>query len=150
MTEGASPKHVFSRRFIMTGGGEDARLAQDSLLEAVQQRNYDAGSCFAIRLALEEALSNAFKHGNKNDPGKVVTLDCRVDGQSVVLDVRDEGRGFDPDAVPAPDLEADLEERAIGGLGLYFMRELMDEVHFEFTPDAGNVLTMIKRREKTP
>jgi len=55
--------------------------------------------------------------------------------------------------VPEPDLHTSLENRKEGGLGLYFIRRLMDEAHFEFTSDSGNILTMIKRKEhqeKTP
>jgi serine/threonine-protein kinase RsbW len=63
---------------------------------------------------------------------------------TVVL--RDKGRFFDPTSVPDPDLQANLEDRTGGGLGLYFMRQLMDEVHFEFTPGSGNLLTMVKRK----
>ena len=61
--------------------------------------------------------------------------------------LRDYGRPFDPASVPEPDLHASLEDRRGSGLGLYFMRQLMDKVHFEFTPDSGNVLTMVKRKE---
>ena len=73
---------MFSRRFILTTG-EEARQAQESLLQALEEQEFDASCCFAVRLALEEALSNAVKHGNKNDPTKTVTLQCRVedDGQ---------------------------------------------------------------------
>ena len=73
------PDEVFSQRFVLSFEGDDVRLAQEVLLGAVEARNFDASCCFAIRLAIEEALSNAFKHGNKNDPKKVVTMDCRVE-----------------------------------------------------------------------
>jgi anti-sigma regulatory factor (Ser/Thr protein kinase) len=61
--------------------------------------------------------------------------------------LRDYGHPFDPSRVPEPDINAGLEERKAGGLGLYLIRKLMDEVHFEFTPDSGNVLTMVKHKE---
>jgi serine/threonine-protein kinase RsbW len=66
-------------------------------------------------------------------------------GLTVIL--RDYGRPFNPTSVPEPDLYASLEDRKIRGLGLYFIRQLMDQVRFEFTADSGNVLTMIKRKE---
>jgi serine/threonine-protein kinase RsbW len=58
--------------------------------------------------------------------------------------LRDQGRGFDPGDVPEPDLISPLEERQIGGLGIYLMTRLMDEVHFDFNPQSGNLLTMVK------
>jgi serine/threonine-protein kinase RsbW len=63
--------------------------------------------------------------------------------------LRDHGRPFDPSNVPEPNVNAALEDREEGGLGLYLIRKLMDEVDFEFTPDSGNVLIMVKRREMT-
>jgi len=65
---------VFRQQFILTGADDDVRSAQAALLAAIEKQSFDASSCFAVRLALEEALSNAFKHGNKNDPSNVVRL----------------------------------------------------------------------------
>jgi serine/threonine-protein kinase RsbW len=59
--------------------------------------------------------------------------------------IRDWGTRFDPLAVPTPDVSAPLEERPLGGLGLYLMRQTMDEVGFRFDEDDGNILTMVKR-----
>jgi serine/threonine-protein kinase RsbW len=60
--------------------------------------------------------------------------------------MHDDGISFDPSNVKQPNLKADLSERQIGGLGLYLMRKLMDEVHYESNPHTGNLLTMTKRR----
>ena len=141
MSEGASSNEVFHERFILTGGDGGVEEAQAALLAAIELREYDSGSCFAIRLALEEALSNAFKHGNRNDPAKIVTLDCRVDGSSVVIDIEDEGEGFDPEAVPDPTEEENLEIPA--GRGIVLMRSFMTEVAFQ---PPGNRVRMTYRR----
>jgi len=66
------------------------------------------------------------------------------DGAITIIMV-DHGESFDPSAIPLPDLKADLSERKIGGLGIFLMRKLMDEVHYE-SRKSGNVLTMIKRK----
>jgi serine/threonine-protein kinase RsbW len=60
--------------------------------------------------------------------------------------MRDNGKAFDASSVRQPDLKADLSERQIGGLGMYLMRKLMDEVHYESNSRTGNLLTMIKRK----
>ena len=62
--------------------------------------------------------------------------------------IRDHGKPFDPSTVVTPDLDADIDNRAVGGLGVFLMKQLMDEVHFEPLGEAGNVLTMVKRRKK--
>jgi serine/threonine-protein kinase RsbW len=120
---------VYNERFILTCEGEDARDAQGRVLAAIEECNFDASCCFAVRLALEEALSNAFKHGNKNDPEKVVTLRCRIDGESIEIDIEDQGDGFDPEAVPDPTEEENLEIPA--GRGIVLMRSFMTDVRFE-------------------
>jgi serine/threonine-protein kinase RsbW len=122
-----SSNEPFSGRFVLNNRREDIESAERSLIEAVEQRSYDHSSCFAIRLALEEALSNAFKHGNKNDPNKVVRLECEVDRQVVVIDIQDEGEGFDPGSIPDPTAEENVEIPA--GRGLTLMRAFMTEVN---------------------
>jgi serine/threonine-protein kinase RsbW len=74
-------------------------------------------------------------------------------GQDLEVTLIDCGKPFDPSLVPGPNLDAELEDREVGGLGLYFIFQLMDEVHFSFTKklELGkncNLLRMIKRKEK--
>jgi serine/threonine-protein kinase RsbW len=63
------------------------------------------------------------------------------------MTLTDHGASFNPDNVAAPDFGADLEDRMEGGLGVFIMRKMMDEIRFAFAPETGNVLTMVKRRE---
>lgn len=141
MAHGVPSPDVFQKRFILTGDdGGGVEEAQGALLEAIRQRHYDPGSCFAIRIALEEALTNAFRHGNRNDPDKTVTLDCRVNSEGVVIDIEDEGEGFDPDAVPDPTEEENMEIPS--GRGIVLMRSFMSEVVFQ---PPGNRVRMIYR-----
>ena len=83
--------------------------AQRSLVLAAEQRGYDRASCFALRLALEEALTNAIRHGNRSNPQKNVTVQYQVDSGRVVIEVEDQGEGFDPQAVPDPTRVENLE-----------------------------------------
>ena len=67
-------------------------------------------------------------------------------GDTITIILIDRGESFDPSEIPLPDLKADLSDRKIGGLGIFLMRKLMDEVRYEPRPDRSNVLTMIKRK----
>jgi serine/threonine-protein kinase RsbW len=126
LSHGGGP---FRRRFVLTSRREDLESLQQSLLTAVQAMRYGPASAFAIRLALEEALSNAFKHGNKSDPRKTVTVRCQVDSDEVAIEVEDQGQGFDPEAVPDP---TQLENVEIpSGRGIILMRSFMSKVVFE-------------------
>ena len=106
----------------------------------------DESAVYAVQLAIDEAFSNIVNHACKDNSSDDVECTCSLDDESLTVTFRDHGQPFDLASIPEPDLEAGLEDRDIGGLGLYFMRKMMDEVRFDFTPDSGNILTMVKRR----
>lgn len=137
MTSAQPSSESFSHRFVLHNRPEDIQNAEHSLLAAVEQQAYDRASVFAIRLALEEALNNAFKHGNKGDPAKQVRLRCRIDPRAVVIEVEDEGEGFDPQTVPDPTEQENVEIPS--GRGLTLMRAFMTEV---VIPPPGNRVQM--------
>ena len=93
---------------------------------------------FNFRVALSEALSNAMLYGNGPDPRKRVQVHVSVNQIRVVARVTDQGNGFDPCAVADPTIPENLMEP--GGRGLFLMRELLDEVHYN---DRGNSVTLI-------
>src|SRR5829696_7762277 len=101
---------------------------------------------YNIQLATDEAASNIIEHAYENRPEGVLELSCGMRGESITIILIDHGESFDPSVVPIPDLKADLSDRKIGGLGLFLMRKLMDEVHYESGSDKRNVLTMTKRK----
>jgi serine/threonine-protein kinase RsbW len=102
---------------------------------------YTGKDIFAVRLALCEAVINAFRHGNQGDPNKVVRVSYVVTPTEVGLEVEDEGAGFDPDQVPDP-LAGENCER-ISGRGLFLMRVYMSGVCFN---RQGNRVTLCRRR----
>jgi len=101
---------------------------------------------YNIQLATDEAASNIIEHAYKNDPSGILKLSGEMQGDAITITLTDYGESFDPSVVPMPDLKADLSSRKIGGLGIFLMRKLMDEVHYESKPDKSNVLTMVKRK----
>jgi serine/threonine-protein kinase RsbW len=101
---------------------------------------------YNIQLATDEAASNMIEHSYENIPDGVIDLSCGMEGEQMRIVLVDYGEPFDPSVIPIPDLKADLSDRKIGGLGIFLMRKLMDEVHYEARADKSNVLTMIKRK----
>jgi anti-sigma regulatory factor (Ser/Thr protein kinase) len=69
----------------------------------------------------------------------------QYDDAFLIVRVRDWGQGFDPAKVDVPDIHAPLEDRSLGGLGLFLVRKVMDWVEFTFDPTDGNELLMVKR-----
>jgi serine/threonine-protein kinase RsbW len=99
---------------------------------------------FAVQMAVDEACTNAMEHGYGGHEDGEVRLCCYLEGADFVVEVADRGKRFDPAEVPMPNLDAPLEEREVGGLGLYLMRRLMDSVEFHFDEQSGNQLVMRK------
>lgn len=119
----------------------EARRILDELLSELAERQWGEEDTFGIHLAVEEALMNAIKHGNQRDPEKRVTVDTKVSGDLLRIEVQDEGNGFDPEDVPDPTLEENLELPS--GRGLMLMRTFMSRVEFN---DTGNQVLMEKRK----
>jgi serine/threonine-protein kinase RsbW len=114
---------------------------------AAEAAGLDARAVYAVQLAVDEACANIIEHAYGGKGRGDIECTCRVNENGLTVILRDYGRPFNPTSVPEPDLYASLEDRKIRGLGLYFIRQLMDQVRFEFTADSGNVLTMVKRKE---
>ncbi len=105
-----------------------------------EQESYD------IQMAVDEACANIIAYAYASAEEGTIDLEVSCAPEACTITIRDRGVPFDPATVPPPDVEAPLEDRAIGGLGLYLMRRLMDEVAFEFSAEHGNTLRMVKRR----
>ncbi|MBV6451512.1 MAG: ATP-binding protein [Anaerolineae bacterium] len=101
---------------------------------------------YNIQLATDEAASNIIEHAYEDITDGVLDLSCGMQGEGLTVILVDHGAPFDPSEVPMPDLQADLADRKIGGLGIFLMRKLMDEVHYHSNSDKSNVLTMLKRK----
>ena len=141
MINGQGDSAVFNHRFVIENSADEIRSVQDRVIKEAVARGHDEAACFAIRLALEEALTNAFKHGNRDHPDRTVSLECRIDADAVELEVEDEGEGFDPRSVPDPTTVENVEIPS--GRGIILMRSFMTDVRF-FPP--GNRLRMVYRR----
>lgn len=98
---------------------------------------------FSFELALEEVFLNVALHGAENGAVPTVSLELQADDREVVLVVADDARPFNPLTLATPDTSAALEDRAIGGLGVHLVRQMMDTV--SYAHEAGhNRLRMAK------
>src|SRR5581483_4805243 len=111
----------------------EARRVQEEIEQALQAARYGERDIFSIKLALEEALANAIKHGNQLDPDKRVHIAFTVTPERFDIRITDEGPGFNPDDVPDPTLPENLERCC--GRGLLLIRKFMTEVSYH---GAGN------------
>jgi anti-sigma regulatory factor (Ser/Thr protein kinase) len=123
---------------------ENLATIADFVVKAAQTADLNEKATFEVQMAVDEACTNVIKHSYKGKENGKIALCCKHSEDNFVVTIRDYGQPFDPGAIPSPDVTCGLAERCSGGLGLYFMRRLMDEVCFQFDTE-GNELTMIKR-----
>ena len=98
-----------------------------------------------VLLAVDEAATNIIVHGYKRQQGRI-EIEMRPEGPDLIIVLRDEAPLFDPTRHPSPDLTLPLEQRQPGGLGIFLMRQVMDEVTHRPRAGGGNELIMIKRK----
>ena len=114
---------------------------QEQIAQRLQQCHFEDRDIFGIKLALEEALVNAIKHGNRLDSRKKVRIQIHVSRERIDIGIIDEGPGFNPAQVADPLAAENLE--CPNGRGLFLMRHYMTEVTYH---PPGNRLTMSKVR----
>jgi serine/threonine-protein kinase RsbW len=122
----------------------------DEIRGYVRKRARAAGfaekDVYAIQLAADEAASNIIEHAYDGPSDASFELDCTFRDNRLVMTFVDHGKSFDFANVEQPDVTADLSDRKIGGLGIYLMHKLMDEVDYKVTASA-NILTLVKRKD---
>ena len=119
---------AYSIDMVIDSDPVDARRVQDEIEVALKANQFTEKEIFGIRLALEEALVNAIKHGNNLDKSKKVHIAYGVRPERFDIRIMDEGPGFDPEDVPDPTAFENLERPC--GRGLMLMRHYMNEVSF--------------------
>jgi len=115
----------------------------NQLQPGLKASNFSEEDIFAVHLALEEAFTNAVKHGNKMEPNKAVKIDYAIEPDKVEICMTDEGSGFDPEVIPDPRYGDNLYKPA--GRGMLLMRSFMDVIEYN---EQGNSVRMIRYREK--
>ncbi len=126
-----------SQVIVIPSDPGEARRVQEDIEQALLSHHYEEREVFSIKLALEEALINAIKHGNQMDKNKKVLIRYRIHSERFDIRIIDEGNGFNPEEVPDPMAVENLERAC--GRGLLLIRHYMTEVVYH---PPGNRLSM--------
>lgn len=130
------------------------QITRAAELEALQEfRDFITSCCVGyeipdetvleLKLAVDEACTNIIQHGYKGmDPGSII-LEFWIEAQRIRVQITDFGHMFEPEEAPMPDLEAALEDRELGGLGLFLIYQTMDNIEYQSSPE-GNTLAFTK------
>jgi serine/threonine-protein kinase RsbW len=134
------PKTTFPARF------EYLDEIRDFVAQVAREGGFNEKAVYSLQLAADEAASNIIEHAYEGVVDGSLDITCDMQGDVIVITLHDTGSSFELSKVKKPNLKADLSERQIGGLGVYLMRKLMDDVSYESNAVTGNLLTMTKRR----
>ena len=131
-------------RVVIPSNASAARPLVDKIVTEIRAKGYNENDSFGIRLAIDEAVCNAIKHGNGCDESKKLTIEYAVDESEFTISICDEGDGFDLHSVPVPTRDENLNRPC--GRGVMLMHSYMTDVQYN---KRGNCVTMVKRKERT-
>lgn len=135
MSDGAHDKLQWTAVYTLPPQDEAMAQVERELLDGLAARGFDDAAVFAVKLGFQEALVNAFVHGNRHDPAKTVDVRYRLEPDRVIIEVEDRGKGFDPSVVPDPTIEENLTKPT--GRGILLMRAFMSNI--EYLPPGNRV-----------
>jgi serine/threonine-protein kinase RsbW len=122
---------------------ENIEVAERSLLELCSQVGCSGEDQYWLVTALREAMANAVRHGNREDPDRRVAVELVIASGTVTIRVADQGSGFDPSLVPDPTEPSNLLRPS--GRGIFYMKQFMDRVEFSRTPSGGTAVLLVRK-----
>ena len=135
------------------GRYNEIRHICDFVADGAAQAGFDEDAIFQVQLACDEACTNIIEHTYQAENAGKIHISWEIGRRTFIIVIEDSGKPFDPGEIPPAqvpptavhvDEDKDYEVK-VGGLGVYFMRKLMDTVTFDYREGSGNVLTMEKR-----
>ena len=126
------------------GQTDNLEIIRDFVAGVAQKVGFDLGESNKIELAVDEACTNVIEHAYQHDESKDIDIAIKIDYNKFTVVVTDRGRSFKLEEVELPDMNSYLAELRVGGLGIYLMKTLMDEVDYKSKPGGKNEVTMVK------
>jgi serine/threonine-protein kinase RsbW len=115
-----------------------------SLEKVMHAHGFSTDDILDTQLAVEEVITNIIDHGYKNACGEII-ISCRINRYQAEVRIRDNAPRFDPLSLPEPKLDGTIQDRKIGGLGVFLIRQVTDEIVYRYE-NGQNILVLIKRK----
>jgi len=123
---------------------DNLEIIRDFISGVAQKVGFEVDEANKIELAVDEACTNVIEHAYNNDDSNDIDIAIKLDYQKLTILVTDRGKSFKFNQVEMPDMDSYLAELRVGGLGIYLMRTLMDEVDYLTKPNGNNEVRMVK------
>jgi len=140
---GNNSKNI-TKRLVIKSRTENLSSLRDFISDNANNAGLSTDDIDDIILAVDEACTNIIKHAYKSVPDGEIIIEINYNARKFTIKLIDHGNSFDPESVPVPDLQKYLRQRKVGGLGLYLMRTLMDDVKYVSIPGEYNQILLSK------
>ena len=135
------------RSLLIANELDELQKVNAAIEELAEEENWSPDVTFQIGLAVEELGVNIVNYGYEDDKDHEIRIVISSEDEAITIEIEDDGHAFNPlSDAPAPDLDAEVEDRTVGGLGIHLVRTMMDEVHYQRQQNK-NRLTLVKRRD---
>ncbi len=128
---------------------ENLKMIREFVLKISAKTGFNEETQEQIALAVDEACTNVIKHAHHHDARRLMDIQIQTDANKMKITITDKGRGFDITKLKDPDVEKFIKESRHGGLGIYLIKTLMDEVDYEFNPGVKNQVQLTKYLQKS-
>ena len=128
---------------------ENLQMIREFVLKIAAKTGFNEETQEQIALAVDEACTNVIKHAHHHDARRLMDIQIQTDANKMKITITDKGSGFDITKLKDPDVEKYIRESRHGGLGIYLIKTLMDEVDYEFNPGVKNQVQLTKYLQKS-
>lgn len=142
---GTSKEKEKNKELLIKSRTENLTKVREFISSAAEEVNIPQDIAGDVVLAVDEACTNIIKHAYKFFPDGDIKIKLKYSEQKIVVQITDHGAPFSPETVPTPDLQKYFEEKRVGGLGMYLMKSLMDDVHYKSVPGKYNQVLLTKK-----
>ncbi len=137
----------FERVLVINSTTENLLIVREFVRSAAVEFNFSEDTIEKIILAVDEACTNIIKHAYNYSPDGIIKLSIICEAGKFIVNIIDNGIHFNPDTVPEPDIREFYKQKKVGGLGMYLMKKLMDEVRYSKLSDNSNQVELVKYTE---
>lgn len=139
-----SVNKIFEKELLVKSTTDNLAVIRDFIKSAANQSGFSEDSTGKIILAVDEACTNIIKHAYKYSPEGNILIKIKFNDPKFSISITDEGSHFDPNKVPEPDLREYYKQKRIGGLGMFLIKKLMDEVNYSTLSGNKNQVILVK------
>ena len=140
----AEKNKLTRNKLVIKSRTENLSEIRDFISSAAVDAGFSKETTDNIILAVDEACTNIIKHAYQYLPDGEIILTLKTAKDTFTIEITDHGKSFEPGLIPNPDLKKYLDQRRVGGLGMYLMKTLMDEVKYKSVPGKFNMVSLSK------